>query len=183
MRVRRAVSACSQAAALGGLARRAANARSMALSTVCQSAAARGLSPASASSHDVSRSLMRVFAPERSLLSTSAFVSSTIARNCDRSPSLDGEAACASVTIEELPVTNAAPASVGAAARTEDMMMAPIRFRTGIVILLCCECDEMRWGLSSDQADGCRSRLVFRQDRIHDILHADTDEGYERDDK
>src|ERR1700682_1371725 len=57
---------CLHLAASGVLARRASSARSIALSTVCQSAAARGFNPASASSHWVSRSLIRALAPARS---------------------------------------------------------------------------------------------------------------------
>src|SRR5882757_11533888 len=51
---------CLHLVASGVLARNASSARSMALSTVCQSAAARGFKAASASSHWVSRSLIRV---------------------------------------------------------------------------------------------------------------------------
>src|SRR5258708_21205271 len=86
---------CLHAAASGLLARNAASARSIALSTACQSAAARGFSDGSASSHEVSRSLIRVFAVPRLFLSTSEAVSTTIARNGDRSPSLDAVAASA----------------------------------------------------------------------------------------
>src|SRR5258708_2160339 len=68
----RSASNCLQLAASGLLARTASRARSIALSTRCQSAAARGFNDASASSHWVSRSLMRVLAPARSPLSTSA---------------------------------------------------------------------------------------------------------------
>src|SRR6267378_2165553 len=60
------VTACLHLAASGVPARSASSARSIALSTVCQSAAARGFNPASASSHLVSRSLIRVLAPGRS---------------------------------------------------------------------------------------------------------------------
>src|SRR5712671_3491630 len=60
---------CLHLVASGVLARSASSARSMALSTVCQSAAARGFKAASASSHWVSRSLIRILAPARSPLS------------------------------------------------------------------------------------------------------------------
>src|ERR1700687_2539892 len=88
-----------QAAGSGLLARSAASARSMALSTVCHSAAARGFREGSASSQDVSRSLIRVFARERSPLATMDTVSTTIARNGERSPSVEGVAASADATI------------------------------------------------------------------------------------
>lgn len=57
----RLASACLQSAALGMWARSASRARTIALSTLCHSAATRGPSPASASSHDVSRFLIRAF--------------------------------------------------------------------------------------------------------------------------
>ena len=77
----------SQAALSGERARSASRARSIALSTRCHSDDARGFSPASASSHAVSRSLIRVLAPARSPLSTNALASTTIARKPERSPS------------------------------------------------------------------------------------------------
>ena len=70
----------------------------MALSSACHSAGARGLSEGSASSQEVSRSLIRTLAPPRSPLSTSAAESTTITRKEERSPSLDGDAAFANVT-------------------------------------------------------------------------------------
>src|ERR1700738_1545716 len=96
--------ACLHLAASGVLARSASSARSIALSTVCQSAAARGFNAASASSHCVSRSLMRVLAPARSPLSTSAETSATMVRNGVRSPSFDDMAASASETNEMCPL-------------------------------------------------------------------------------
>src|SRR3981189_3896463 len=68
---------CLHLGASGVLARRASSARSIALSTVCQSAAARGFNEASASSHWVSRSLMRVLGPAKSPLSIKAETSTT----------------------------------------------------------------------------------------------------------
>lgn len=68
--------------------RSAFNAVSIAPSTRCQSLGDRGLSPASALSQAISRSLIRVFAPERSFFSTIESVSATIRRNEERSPSL-----------------------------------------------------------------------------------------------
>src|SRR5216684_7578824 len=90
--------ACLHLAASGVLARSASSARSIALSTVCQSAAARGFKAASASSHWVSRSLMRVLAPAKSPLSIKAETSTTTLRNGVRSPSFDAIAASASGT-------------------------------------------------------------------------------------
>src|SRR6476659_3369340 len=83
----RSAIACLHFAASGAPARSASSARSIALSTVCQSAAARGFNPASASSHLVSRSLIRVLAAGRSPLSISAATSTTMLRNGVRSPS------------------------------------------------------------------------------------------------
>src|SRR3984893_560371 len=100
MIARRSLNDCLQLAASGALARKASRARSIALSTLCHSGAALGFNPASASSHCVSRSLMRVLAPARSPLSTSAAVSATIARKDERSPSFDDIAASAGVTME-----------------------------------------------------------------------------------
>src|SRR2546423_11016477 len=95
---------CLHLVALGVLARSASSARSMALSTVCQSAAARDFKAASASSHWVSRSLIRVLAPARSPLSSSAETSTTMVRNGVRSPSFDDIAASASGTNEMCPL-------------------------------------------------------------------------------
>src|SRR5437899_1602539 len=95
---------CLHLAASGVLARSASSARSMALSTVCQSAAARGFKAASASSHWVSRSLIRVLARARSPLSTSAETSATMVRNGVRSPSFDDIAASAGGTNEMCPL-------------------------------------------------------------------------------
>src|SRR6267143_4255505 len=95
---------CLHLVASGVLARSASSARSMALSTVCQSAAARGFKAASASSHWVSRSLIRVLASARLPLSTSAETSTTMVRNGVRSPSFDDIAASASGTNEMRPL-------------------------------------------------------------------------------
>src|SRR6202023_3563005 len=92
---RRSLRDCLQATGSGLLARRAARARSIALSTTCHCAGARGFSEGSASSQDVSRSLILAFAPGRSPLSTSAVVSTTIARKTVRSPSGDVAAVAA----------------------------------------------------------------------------------------
>src|SRR5882672_11458864 len=98
------VTACLHLAASGVLARSASSARSIALSTVCQSAAARGFKPASASSHWVSRSLIRILAPARSPLSINVETSTTMVRNGVRSPSFDDIAASASATNEICPL-------------------------------------------------------------------------------
>src|SRR6195256_2457011 len=98
------VTACLHLAASGVLARSASSARSIALSTVCQSAAARGFKAASASSHCVSRSLIRVLALARSPLSTSAETSTTMVRNGVRSPSFDDIAASARDTNDMCPL-------------------------------------------------------------------------------
>src|SRR5438270_11569576 len=95
---------CLLLVASGVLVRSASRARSMALSTVCQSAAARGFKAASASSHWVSRSLIRVLAFARFPLSTSAETSTTMVRNGVRSPSFDDIAASASGTNEMCPL-------------------------------------------------------------------------------
>src|SRR6195256_4725285 len=100
----RSVTACLHLAASGVLARSASSARSIALSTVCQSAAARGFKAASASSHWVSRSLIRVLAPARSPLSIKADTSTTMLRNGVRSPSFDDVAASASGPNEMCPL-------------------------------------------------------------------------------
>src|SRR4051794_20094758 len=86
MVARRAERDCLQVAACGWSARRSSRARSIALSTVCQGFGARGLSEGSSSSQEVSRSLIRAFAPARSPLSTRAAVSTTMALNEERSP-------------------------------------------------------------------------------------------------
>src|SRR5260370_41685057 len=80
---------CLHLAASGVLARSASSARSIALSTVCQLAAARGFNAASASSHCVSRSLMRVLAPARSPLSSRAETSMPVVRMVVSAPRLD----------------------------------------------------------------------------------------------
>src|ERR1700704_1135788 len=95
---------CLHLVASGVLTRSASSARSMALSTVCQSAAARGFKAASASSHWVSRSLIRVLASARSPLSSSAETSTTMVRNGVRSPSFDDIAASASGPNEMCPL-------------------------------------------------------------------------------
>src|SRR5260370_18041716 len=91
---------CLHLAGCGVLARSGSSARSIALSKVCQSVAARGFNAASASSHCVSRSLMRVLAPARSPLSSRAETSMTMVRKGVRSPSFDDIAASASETNE-----------------------------------------------------------------------------------
>src|SRR5260370_36931359 len=91
-------------AASGVLARSASSARSIALSTVCQSAAVRGFNPASASSHSVSRSLIRVLAPARSPLPFNADTATTMVQNGVRSPSFDDIAASANATNEMCPL-------------------------------------------------------------------------------
>ena len=86
--------ACTSAAS-GILARSADNARSMALSTKCHSVADLGFREGSASSHEVSRSLMRFLAPTKSPLSTRDAVSATIVRNGERLPSFAAAASAA----------------------------------------------------------------------------------------
>ena len=71
-------------------------------STICQSLGDRGLSPASALSQASSRSLIRVFPPERSFFSTRESVSVTMTRNDERSPSLWVETVCLVVDCELL---------------------------------------------------------------------------------
>src|ERR1700730_14347447 len=99
MTVRRSANASWHALASGVDARSASRARSMALSIVCQSDAARGFRPASASSHDVSRSLTRALAAARAPLSAKDFVSTPIVLNLVRSPSFEGVAAAADAII------------------------------------------------------------------------------------
>jgi hypothetical protein len=144
----RSASVCLHVAASGKPARRAASARSIALSMVCQSVAARGFSPASASSHDVSRSLMRVFAPGRSPLSAKALVSTTIARNEERSPSFDDSAAAADArTVKQWVGSTARPRrSTGSRRRTR------IKKRMGMVISLA---GERKSGMSGRFFGGC----------------------------
>src|SRR5260370_36124769 len=111
MTARRSLRDCLQLAAFGALARNASRARSIALSTLCHSGAARGFNPASASSHWVSRSLMRALAPARSPLSTRAAVSTTMTRKGERSPRFDDIAACAGLTREAVDEARAAGAA------------------------------------------------------------------------
>ena len=79
---------------------------------VCHSAGARCFSEGSASSQDVSRSLILAFAPARSPLSTREAVSTTMARKEERSPSLDAAAASAEAMLR----TDGGRASVTTAA-------------------------------------------------------------------
>ena len=92
-----------QASASGLLARNAASARSIALSTMCQSAAARGFSDASTSSQDVSRSFILAFAPAKSPFLTRADVSTAIDRNFYKSPSFETSAAIATTVLDASP--------------------------------------------------------------------------------
>src|SRR5712672_1402183 len=186
MRVRRAVSACSQAAALGGLARRAARARSMALSTVCQSAAARGFSPASASSHEVSRSLMRAFAPARSPLSRKVFVSTTIVLNFERSPSFDGLAASAEAMMAMSPDDSTPAANNGATRIVVDRTIPwTLRIEIG---LLCCGFSAPNCSSAVTSKKTIRrlvsrgSRRLFRHGLASNTVRPGTDEYDEADD-
>src|SRR6266853_2838942 len=111
MMTSRSARAFLQDAASGALARRAASARSMALSMACHSAAERGFSEGSASSQDVSRSLILIFAAARSPLATKAAESTTMTRKGDRSPIFEAVRAAAGdrnrteVPRDELPAT------------------------------------------------------------------------------
>src|SRR3984893_17958736 len=131
MVARRSVRACLQAAGSGLLARNAARARSIALSTVCHSAGARGFSEGSASSQDVSRSLIRAFAAARSPLSTRDDVSTMMVRNAERSPSLDAAAVSADGAIRTAGA--AAPVASAASPNSAKTPITGIGFRLLIV--------------------------------------------------
>jgi hypothetical protein len=158
---------CLQVVASGLLARSASSVPSIALSTVCHSAAERGLRPASASSHDISRSLIRVLAPARSPLSTSPAVSTTIARKGERSPSFDAAAKAVATKFGERSRFKEATPSSGKArvAIRTSFLMAGIFLleRVATLLKLCAafECASARSQTSAIAFAFERSRLML----------------------
>src|SRR3984893_14633609 len=158
----------------------------MALSTTCQSGAARGFRPASASSHDVSRSLMRAFAAGRSPLSARAFVSTTIDLNFERSPSLDGVAASAGATIGN-PLIGWMPAPSRGTAKIVAVKTVTLSFlRIDMLRLLCNWPSAIAVAPSSNELNGWiltpSLSSGLRQDGIRSVAVLHADEGNQADD-